>query len=363
MNTSFGVIYPLWIAAAGRPDFLDRLVGEIGVDHLTVPVIGPPERVFQAALATGSTPWFATEGGWHYPPAREHYTALSDAPHRARWQKQRDALAALCKTAAAQQLRVIARVSLRHVPALREQLPAAVWRDAWGEPLPEPGLCVLAPEVREVLAGVVRDLTRYELAGIELADWDLDVPSGMPHGIGLPPAAREMAGTCFAPAARQVAGRQGLDVDATAAAVREYVAAVAAQPDAAPPPVPELVAAYRQVLVDDHLNWLEPFAGQVPFARRLLHGPAGDSTAVGGWEALQPANAAEPAAGRAGSAGPTGLCFRVGEPPFTAAPALVRAVTSARERQVMFFDFENLAAAPDDALTWVKQAIRFARRQ
>ena len=362
MNTSFGVIYPLWIAAAGRPDFLDRIVGEIGIDHLTVPVIGPPERVFQAALATNGQPWFATEGGWHYPPARSHYTALSDAPHRARWQKQRDGLAALCETTARQQLHVFARVSLRHVPALREQLLAAVWRDAWGEPQPGLGLCMLAPEVREVLAGVVRDLGRYELAGVELADWDLDVPSGMPQGIGLPPAARGVAGTCFAPAARQVGHGQGLDVDAAAAAVREYVAA-AALPDAELPPVPELVTAYGQVLADDHLNWLEHFAGQVPFERRLLHGSADASTVVGGWETLQPGNTVEADGGRPVVTAPIGVRFRVGEPPFTAAPALVRAVTSARERQGAFFDFENLAAAPDEALTWVKQAIRFARRQ
>ena len=62
MAADFGLVYPLWNHTRAADSLLDRVVGEVGIDHLTVPVVTGAQTQFR--LSGGfESPYFHTEGG------------------------------------------------------------------------------------------------------------------------------------------------------------------------------------------------------------------------------------------------------------------------------------------------------------
>jgi hypothetical protein len=57
-----------------------------------------------------------------------------------------------------------------------------------------------------------------------------------------------------------------------------------------------------------------------------------------------------------------GVTLPVWRPTIAQAGDLVRVVSTAAKAGVTFFDFEGTDEAPGEAITWLKQAVRFARR-
>jgi hypothetical protein len=365
MKPSFGIVYPLWNALGADPDRFEQVVGEVGVDHVTVPVITGPVAEFHLTPNADAAPLFTTEGGWHYAPDTAPYRAAAAKPVRARWTKQRNMLDAFVQRCREHQLALFFRVDLRHEPHNLEGTASVQWRDAWGQPLPAGGACVLAPEVRELARAACEDLKRYEPEGLQLVDWTVDPRQpARAHPLAWCASAARLAATCFSPAARQSALTADLDPDRVAACVREQVLASVCGPATDADATPEIVQAYQQVLEDDNQRWLEQWAAAVPFGRKLLLSSVTDHAPVGGWERL--ISAGEPAdldRGITACGNSDGnLALPVWKPTFGESQDLVRTITQAREAGAAFFDFEGVHTAPHEAITWLKQAVRFARR-
>jgi hypothetical protein len=143
MPPQFGLVLPLW-DYADRPEWLDRVAGEIGLDHLTVPVVSGPVESFRLARAippdSAAAPYFATEGGWHFPPNAKSYSSTGVRPTKARWFGAADVLGRLAEHLARLGVRLVARVELRDVSALLHAEEHLAQRNAWGQPILTAGL-------------------------------------------------------------------------------------------------------------------------------------------------------------------------------------------------------------------------------
>ncbi len=377
MAADFGIVLPLWSYAADGGALLERAAGDVGLDHVTLPAVTGPHTEFCLASQTG-TPHFQTDGGWHFPPEAKTYAAAGVRPVKARWLSG-DPLADACKRARRLNLRIFLRLDLPAVRGLVEQEPLLCQCNAWGQPVPAAGACVSNPHLRELLRATLDDLRRYEPAGFELADWSPDCAADRTASRPLDwhPAVRGLLDICFCPACRQIAERAGVDPDHAARSVRVEVERLAASDAGRPGPGGEpstdpLIQAYIAAHAADCRTWLQRLADTDPAIRHLLMRDA-DCPAPYGDEPPWPTLLRVSADGELATAvnwdsmiaagvGAAGLSLPVWRPAFREAAELVRVVTAATNVGVGMFDFEGLGAAAPEAITWLKQAVRFARR-
>ncbi len=381
MSADFGIVLPLWCFDKDAPELLHRAVGEIGLQHITCPVVSG--ACVETILSSGrGTPHFETEGGWHYPPESGAFSGLDIGhlkPRAARWVGGRNTLAPLADELARRNIRCIARVDLLGVRWLAEHQPHLARRNAWGDERVSAGLCPLQPQVRELLLGTCSDLRRFAPAGIELANWGLDsvgsdVGARRAEFENVDPRTAALLAICFCSACRAIAGAKDCDADAAARVVRARVAAIAeAGPDGTRPGSEPDAALeqYRQVRAEGHLRWLATLARHCePWERFLLAPPDPlGAAALPDWRTLLDA-AAQLAAPHPGAARER-LRIAAGVdavrvPAWSAgqmlATELVRSTSELCEAGVTYFDFEAVHAAPRAALAWVRQAVRYARR-
>src|SRR5262245_21196755 len=109
MPADFGIVYPLWNHTDGGDSLLERVAGEAGLDHVTIPVVSGPRATFRF-FGPNETPYFRTEGGWHFPPETKQYAASAIKPKMARWCGQRDELKKVCDIARGLGVRIILRI-------------------------------------------------------------------------------------------------------------------------------------------------------------------------------------------------------------------------------------------------------------
>lgn len=376
MTADFGIIHRLWRYAADS-DLLDRAVGEIGVRHLTVPVVGGEECGLR--LRDGGGPrQFATEGGWHFPPHAPRYSSSSIRPRTARWLGRRDVLAQVCDRAAARGLRVVALLNVPAAVGGNEQDEHVLRRNAWGETIARAGGCPLQPELRELLAATLADLERYDLAGYMLAGWEPDSAAGR-EALGVldwSPVAQRLLNTCFCAACRQVATIAGADPDhaARSATVHLERLMVTAGDASAEDAIrrDETLLRYDGIRREANRLWLRQLT--LRYARREWYvlwdcGDARD--AANGIDNVRPVvrirrgadsvrdHSPEQVLRRHGAAG---VAIHAWRPTFHEGSALVRWINEAVERGVWHFDFDGVDESPDEALVWLRQAVRFARR-
>ncbi|MBN2446208.1 MAG: hypothetical protein JXO22_05765 [Phycisphaerae bacterium] len=378
MPAEFGIVYPLWNEVLAPRDLLERVAGEVGLDHITVPVITGPWHEFRLVTPLEPERSFATEGGWHFPPVSERYRPTGVIPRTARWTGKRNHLARLCERAGALSLRLVFRVDLRGAACASEQHAHLRMRDAWDDELP--WACVAQAELRELLYAVLADLACYEPAGIELADWALDTSTGQAHETSLSwhAGARRLANTCFCPACRQVAAHAGLDADHIARSVRVHTERMLTHPEddwRGMLAADELLKAYRHgVRPRECADWLTQLSASHPQERQYLLRPVtanGDCTPAGWYPLLDtPAGTTHEELERGilnrterWEETPTvwGLSLPVWRPTFTDSAALVRMVTQTAAA-ARLFDLDGVSTALPEAITWLKQAVRFARR-
>jgi hypothetical protein len=380
MSGDFGIAYPLWTDPQGPGRLLDQAIGEVGLDHLTIPVVTGPQEQFRPSPAQPPH-CFHTEGGWHFPPHAARYTDGPVRPRLARWFGKRDLLSRICEHAGGRDIAVIFRVDLRAVGGLVEHDPYLRTRNAWGDEVVPAGPCVSNPELRELLRATLDDLLRYEPAGFQLADWAPDLPTG--RGVARPldwqPLARKLADVCFCPACRQIATVSGTDPDQAARSARVHVERLLTDPEngavAAKARDDEVLNAYVRARQQDNAAWLHQVAERHHARRRyfLTDAASAESVVVPlGQEAFQlvvrpfslPVDREEDALGTPVRLAKHafGLVLPVWRPAIHEGGQLVRHVSALRRAGVVFFDFEGLDEAPDEAVTWLRQAVRFARR-
>ncbi len=361
----FGIVFPAWNYSRQTPEFLDQVVGEIRLDRLTIPAVTPAQEQFRLALDK-EQPYFATEGGWHFPPDAKLYAATSLRPRSAKWCAGRDHVAPLVEYAASHGLALHFLIDAHALPeALGAPHLARV--SAWGQVHRDAPLCFNNPIAREMVEATLRDLRRYAPAAVQI------------DRLGERVAAE--AGVCFCPACKQIARDAGADADLAARHVRLIAEAgwegEADRADVRPLRLHahprSLLRGYVAAGADSLARWFgavaqrtaaitsAPDAGAEasPLRFRILR-PAPRIEDVGAGEIASSAAASEGDAavidsGResAGEAG-TEISGDAG--------SLVRAIRARALRGDASIDFVGVEEAPRAAVTWLRQAVRYARR-
>lgn len=408
----FGLLYPLWFHTS-EPAALDEWLGSVGVQFVTVPLVTGPLREFRAPRATGPSPEFASEGGWHFPPDHSLFASAGVRPHAARWTAKRDHLRAVAETLRERGVRLVARLDLSAVPHLCEHAGHVQQCSAWGDDgVPRPA-CPLNPTLQVLAQECLADLGRYGPAEVE---WD--------HVETNPAARGQTAGVeglldiCFCSACRALADQAGLDAHAIARSVRVHAerafgearseALRAADSD-------EMLNRYRTLRRASIDQWLvrmaekhpalrfwrirRPAAERLVAARSEISRDAESASLFGapiaaarnapesaGRNATSPSGLATSARGAAiasrvgtildlssdlpasetlveADAVPEALLTRAWLPAFGSAAALVRATGDAVRLGARRITFTDLHASPPDVASWVKQAVRWSRRE
>ncbi|RMF83018.1 MAG: hypothetical protein D6744_05490, partial [Planctomycetota bacterium] len=264
MSTCYGLVYPLWAGELGQDDLLDRALGEVGVDFVTVPI------------ATGAllriAPWrpspparFRTRGGWHIPLRGAAQAATLKRIPQAGWFGKRDPLRPVLDQLAARRLPAIARIDLRAAAVLREQGDHLSMVNAWGESEPGCGACVLNPELRELLHAAVAMAQDAGFDACEIVDWCVDCATtraSASRPLSWNPTVRALLDVCFCAACRQTADEEGIDADQAARSVRVHSRRALLDPTtslAADPGADELLARYREARGAKCDEWLARF--------------------------------------------------------------------------------------------------------
>jgi hypothetical protein len=383
MVAEFGIVYPLWNHTREPGNLLERVVGEVGIDHMTIPAVTGAMSQFRPFYFEDA-PYFQTTGGWHFPPQASRYASSGVRPRAAPWLAGRDVLAPVVDEARKHGVRVYFRISLMEIPELLAHEPHLRQRDAWGSDQISNRACISNPAVRELLAATLTDLERYQPAGLQIANPDLDGIAAT----GLPFEAAGYARTwfryCFCAGCRQIAAAAGIDPDQAARRVRvECMRSVTdPQRDAENPfarVADDEVHRYRSVRVQSAGTWLSRVA--TANARRpnvflnrlgteLVSGLAPD------YHDLRLAvyyDTSAQVCKRELESYVRRFRERFGDfhaiaisafPEQESNPAnrLVQAVADACGAGMTFFDFAHLEESPPEAITWLKQAVRYARR-
>lgn len=375
MSLNVGIVYPLWNDRVGPDNLFDRAAGEVGLDHVTIPAVTGPLRQLRC-VSEADWRWFQTEGGWHYPTDAKHYHNTRLRPRAAKWLASRNVAAQICERAHGRNIDVIFRVEPRGVAHLLEQHAQIRMKNAWGDETPASGACPSNPDLRELFRATLEELTAYAPAGFEIGGWTFDesVEAECRRHWDWNPVARQLLDICFCESCRQAAIRVDVEADLAARSVRMHFDRVATQTAVSENDAQieddDVLQEYRSARADDLDAWLGRLAEQ--HARlerfRLTRIPGADEHRTNvGWSNLgRPAGPANLESSVAeflrDSAAPAALSLPVWRPHFAEAGDLVRLVMDSKAAGASFLDFEGLHEAPPDALVWLRQAVRFARR-
>lgn len=362
MPLQFGIVLPLWSYAQDEGALLDRAAGEIALDFITVPVVTGP-AVHLRFGAEPTQPVLHTGGGWHYPPDAGAYRSSGLKPQKARWFGQADVLARLARHAERLMVAWHAHVDLSGLTGLTESAPHTARRNAWGQDLTFTGPCLVNPNVRELVGETLADLRRYGVAGFELAGGLID---GRIEGLPTSAVKRRWLEKCFCPACRQVAIAAHGDGEAAGRYLREQ-AARALNPEEdvrATSNDDAILQHYVEVRRADHACWLARLRREQPEQTLALavvpeEQPAAVQHALPHRVLLEEPD--ETALARVARQA-EGVCVLAGPPACGAAAALVHFAHAARQGGLQRITFSGLDAGGPGIVTWVKQAVRFARR-
>ncbi len=375
MTSDFGVFYHLWSHADQPGELLDRLIGEVGVDHILVPAITGPLEQFRVDPPHPPN-LFATGGGWHFPPSAAFYRGVAARPRVARWFGKRDALARVAASAAQRGVTLVCRLDLRDCRPVLDHAPHLCMRNAWGDAAPRAGMCVLNPDVRELLLAAVRDLARYAPAAIQLVDWEPDLAADRRNKRPLDhtPAARTLLDLCFCPACRQIALAGGVDPDLVARSVKTHLNHILADElDATRTRLEEddLLAAYVAVRQQAAATWMREILAHhseirwyherddsppaLPWSASAACGPVD-------WIPVLRGRGSEADPPREGLPATAGRVLPVWRPFVSRPDQLVRSVASVARVVRGPIQFDGIEEAPPEVVDWLRQALRYARR-
>jgi len=359
----------------------ERLAGEIGVDAVSFEAISDETAALRPRAEAGRR-WFRHPGGAWFQPDRQAYASLAVKPAIAAEIKSRNPIEKIASEARARGLALRLGITGCRHPALVAANPHLAARDATGE-ANRTHMCPAHPEVRAWLAATAADLTtNYPVEALEIETVGLGHEAAgdanLACGMSLPPAARHLLGWSFSPAMRQRAKDAGIDADQVCNRIAERLYCAF---ECRPLPESTLgdLLASDDALLAYHRVQTEAVTSLVVEIRErcrgrlLLHLPAAPRAA--GFDTIAIAQHCDAfvAHVHANETAPVGLdaiierarfepVFRCHPPNVTSGDAFVAAVhrrAGAGHAAIGFADY-GLAAAP--CLDWVRQAIRFARR-
>ncbi len=376
-RSTFELVYPPWAFARDDGAELERIHGEVGLDGLVAPVVTGPAAALQALAAENAL--FVSEGGWHFHAQSEHYRGSGLRARAASWMGRRDHVGAMAEFAGRHGLSLTLRIAATEIPALLHAEPNLCTHSAWDGGALTRRACPCNPSFRALIGDICGDLARFSPAAFELGDCELDQPlddTSMPELLRGIAGLAELVAICFCPACREIGERAGVDVDAARRSTRVH-----AERSARLPPDERAVQGlsddselqrYLSARCADQAGWLARFAERLePRQLRVLtqshssgHPDAQAilvSVAQLGAEWRDGLRDAPAETAQRIAATHVGACIPIARPCFLAADELVRAVHPFSEA-VRVLELAGAETSPGEAVGWLRQALRYARR-
>lgn len=365
--------HPADLLDEGVEDAFARLRGEIGIDGVVIDAAAPARLALRPRV-TQSPKIASHEAAVWFQPESRCYSATRLRPNPAKAIKARNALALLCNEAASQGMVVRLRIDPLDNVVLADRNPTTSCVDVFGR-VHESRLCPSNPDVREFAASLVEDVsTNFECESVELLNFDFGAGlySGgeLVHGFVHGNLKSMPLGWCFCPACRQRAMERDVDSDAAGADVQAHLSRVfelQSTDDAADLiGKNEHIAGYQRSRVETITSLMKMIRRR---AKKPMHlRDSGDSLGAGldceavaefcdGFVLTKPCGGNRPAMK------PLTLEIACHPPHTTHGPALVSAVHDASSGKYGSICFSEYGPAPKPCLEWVRQAIRFARRE
>lgn len=389
MTQTFFWCYPWDLEDEGHGRALGRLAGEIGVDAISVGAVLDDLTEFRSREFKGART-ITRRAAAHFQPSGKHYENTRLRPTAAGWMKTRNPLAKISDLAGQHSLKCRAWAVCCRNSHLAARQPLAACVDVFGDPI-DARLCPSNPDVREYVAALVEDLSsNYPLDGIELDDlgfggsershvrFNTGVAFGSIGGIGI------LRDWCFCPSCRQRAQEADIDVQEVTAAVLECLGPILRGEPTGSATIGDALGE-RPCLGAYHDMRCETVRTLVQMVRKRTDKPLWLHAAVDRFRSgadpsilreccdgliVAPVDETAPILSDRveevvrSCGGPDRIevgtfCY---PPHVTDGPALVTWVRQAWQRGHAAIGFSNYGAAPEPCLDWVRQAIRFARR-
>lgn len=367
---------------------LGRIKGDLSADDVCVQA-QCDDVVQRRARDLGGARTLRHSAGAHFRPDSSHYAATRIRPVAAHWMKSRDPFAKIAKSCEAMGLGLAVRASCLRNRLLIEKHPMAACVDAFGD-ASLVRLCPANPDVREYVVALAADLAESHLTRrVELADITFEsslYAREAASGFDLKGVAARLQDWCFCPSCRQRAADHDCDAESAQAGVREWVDEAFTQGAAGK--LEEVNAKIAAALGDD--GSLRAYhASRCETERALIaavHAKIGDKLALPVNDAVELAaigpiaralgirtiarykrSATErilPGVRDAiGDAAMVGVRFDAYPPYAEAGPALVSAVHETVESGHAEIGFYADGLLPAPCLAWIRQAVRYARRE
>jgi hypothetical protein len=383
--------YPWDLDDEGVEAAVGALAGQVGVDALSVAASLPGIREYRGR-EFGGRRLVECDAAIHFQPTAACYQNTRIRPAVAAWMKSRNPLEKITGEAARQGLGVRAWVACCDNDVLAARYPAAGCVDVFGDPIGG-WLCPSNPDVREYVGGLVQDLsTNYPLQVIELGAAHFGGGDGggrrVVRGVEPNGVQRSLLMWCFCASCRERARQAGVDVDAVADKMKALLAAMYRVEPSALASTAALLGAHADLLAYHRMRVaavgsLVEFGKsraprrmvvRLPDARPEALACGLDVAAVrehcdavclslpssSDVAAQQPF---ESAVAGGGGAGRVEVAMDCHPPRFQDGPALVAEVKRLATHGHAAVGFANYGVAPAPCLDWVRQAIRFARRE
>lgn len=370
----------LWdLVDEGIEEVLDRLKGEAGVTGVCVPAVVAPVHRLRPHDVSPRT--FITAGGIQFQPQSELYAATRVRPVVAAWLRKSNPLAAVAEACRKRGLGLRASVTCARSPATVERHAFAGVKDAFGD-LRQDWLCPVNPDVREYLRTLLEDLSRnYPLEAVELLGLGFPParigPDGPAVGCDVGALGDWLLNLCFCESCRQTATRDGLDAQAcirSARAALERILTRDEPPSRSPQEflgeepllsvwqdwrlrqVTELLGSLSDVCRTPMVVRLNPptqytgleVAAKAAVGLQVAMSSLGDDAVDAGFRDLPPS---------------VEVSLSARHPECRDAASLVRAVSRLARAGFRRVRIEDYGSIPVSRLDWVKQAVRYARRE
>ncbi len=400
MKQFFFECQPWHLEREGADEALERMAGEIGVDGVQLCVSGSGSAALYPRGPQGPR-IDSCDAGLHFQLDASKYASVRVRPRVAPWIKSRNPLEAVCRLAERHRLKV--RASLPRTIDMPERSTHATIINALGD-VSLWSHCYAHPDTQELLAALIEDLSsNYPIEVVEMAaprrpmaqaafgvTWfPVSMPTGEPFN--------ECLAWCFCPACRQQAQAAGVDANQVQTKIEDLVAALLAGETSARQ-WNEFVA--EDAVLAGYARWQDETG--VSMVRRLRErcskflsvrpddtgcqvvtarpelrrwGAACDRMSLRAVQGVVPDEPElirklgwEMAAARSESPPPPADLkvdlLMPGRPPDVRdGPHLVSLAHEAAQTGCEAIIFQDYATSPDACLDWVRQAIRFARRE
>lgn len=377
--------FPWDLEDEGLEESIGRLAGEIGVDGINVAATTSEIRELRGR-EIGGRRTFVSSAAAHFHPDKSLYDNHRIRPIPAAWMKARNPLERITKVAKKENIFVRASFCVNRGRALVERFPHAACINMFGDPSTY-CLCPEHPDVQQYASSVVDDLLRnYPIDAVEFTEFEypsyLESQDEYLISPELPNFLHEAAYSwCFCSACQQGATAFGIDL----VSVRAYLlGCLDAEYSTDSKPIenpidkvhqsPEIEAflAFRAKSV---AGFLKSATRPAPNKTRIRLYPPMDSadfshrhaaTTTGGLVFCVPFHGDYESSMNAviASAGGPSRCDGIHWlEEIDDGPALVTGVQDSIRAGYGGIAFDNYGTAHKPHLDWVRQAIRFARRE